>query len=470
MSQNASGGRAQHRRRITTLWESLRASYWFVPALMAAVAAVAAIGMTQLDRRVGGDWVYRVRWLYQGGADGAREVLSTTATAMLGVAGVTFSVTIVALTLAANQFGPRLLRTFMRDRGNQAALGTFVATFLYCLLVLRSIHGDNDDLDRFVPHLAVSVAVVLAVASLGVLIYFIHHVAAVIQAPNVVAAVADELDHAINRLYPQDVGQGLPEEAARLDALRSQVPPETSAAAGGPTEVRSEGEGYVQRVDEDGLVRRAREHDVMVRVEARPSRFIAEGDVLLTVWGLQGAGDQVCGTLRNCVVLGPQRSLAQDVLFPVDQLAEMAVRALSPSTNDPYTAAQCVERLGVALARWAGRPVPTPYRGDADGRLRVIAHATTLPEALAAAYDAVRDHARGDAMVLSRLAEALQRLAVSARRPEDRRAVLDHAAALDRTVGDAMTGDSAADPRGRHARVRGCLADRVLVRLREPDG
>ncbi len=150
------------------------------------------------------DWVDKLGWIYTRGPDGARAVLSTIAGSMITVAGVVFSVTIVALSLASNQFGPRLLRNFMRDRGNQIVLGTFVATYLYCLLVMRTVQGMDGS--QFVPHLSVTVAILMAVASLGVLIYFIHHVAVSIQAPELIANVAHELHEAIDRLFPEELG------------------------------------------------------------------------------------------------------------------------------------------------------------------------------------------------------------------------------------------------------------------------
>ena len=167
-------------------------SFWFVPTTMTVVAAGSAIGMIEVDRTWLGPGV-RIGWLYSGGAEGARSLLSTVAGSVITVAGVVFSITISTLTQASSQFGPRLLRNFMRDTSNQIVLGTFVATFLYCLLVLRTIHGKIDDGASFVPQLSVTVAVGLAVASIAVLIYFIHHVSLSLQAPNVIAAARGDL-------------------------------------------------------------------------------------------------------------------------------------------------------------------------------------------------------------------------------------------------------------------------------------
>ncbi|HVE72023.1 MAG TPA: DUF2254 family protein [Thermoanaerobaculia bacterium] len=167
------------------------------PAQLTAASMGLAAGVVALDRAKRMD----VRWffLYSGGPEGARSVLSTTAGSMITVAGVAFSMTMVALSLASSQLGPRLLRNFMKDRGNQLVLGTFIATFVYCLLVLRTV---SESPEQFVPHFRVTVGLALALASLVVLIYFIHHVALTLQADHIIGVVAGELDHAIAHMYP----------------------------------------------------------------------------------------------------------------------------------------------------------------------------------------------------------------------------------------------------------------------------
>ncbi len=187
--------------RLAQLWESLRTSYWFVPTVMTAGAVGLSFASVHLDQVVKAEWVRAVGWIWAGSPEGARQVLSTIAGSMITVAGVAFSITIVALTLASTQFGPRLLRNFVRDLGNQVVLGTFVSTFVYCLLVLRTVRGG--DVAEFVPYLSVTLGVAFALASLGVLIYFIHHVSGAIQAEHLIASVADELEDAIERMFPE---------------------------------------------------------------------------------------------------------------------------------------------------------------------------------------------------------------------------------------------------------------------------
>jgi uncharacterized membrane protein len=187
--------------RLLSLWERVRSSYWFVPSLMLLASIGLAFLMLVIDDHVDSERLRETAWFHRHETSGARELLSTIAGSMITVAGVTFSITIVALTLASSQYGPRLMRSFMRDPGNQIVLGTFIATFMYCLLVLRTIRDAEDD--RFIPYLAITVAILLAVLSLGVLIYFIHHTAASIQVANLVARVGESLEKGIDKLYPQ---------------------------------------------------------------------------------------------------------------------------------------------------------------------------------------------------------------------------------------------------------------------------
>ncbi|TVP50835.1 MAG: DUF2254 domain-containing protein, partial [Gemmatimonadales bacterium] len=191
--------------RFSTFLDRIRSSYWFLPAVMSLLAVGLSTLMLSLDRRYADRIPSDAWWLYGGEAEGARVVLSAVVTSMISVTSVVFSITIVALTLAAGQFGSRVLRNFMRDRGNQITLGTFIATFVYAMLVLRTVRGVEDA--EFVPPLAMSMGILLVFVSVSVLIYFIHHVASSIQADSVVHSIAVETEDAIERLFPGAIGE-----------------------------------------------------------------------------------------------------------------------------------------------------------------------------------------------------------------------------------------------------------------------
>ena len=408
-------------------WERVRTSYWFLPSLMTALAAALALGIVQLDENVQEHWILELDWIYTGSAEGARQLLATVAGSMVTVAGVVFSVTIVALSLASNQFGPRLLRNFMRDRGNQVVLGTFIATFVYCLLVLRTVRGQDGG--EFVPHIAVSGAVLLALASVGVLIYFIHHASVSVQAPVVIANVGRELHGSIDELFPEKLGAELDHE--RPQRGEGQIPADFDAAA---QPVAAKCDGYLQLVNSDKLLKVAVANDLLLRVEHRPGHFVVRGETLALVW--PAAGNDVEEAVRETFVIGPQQTQIQDTEFVINQLVEVAVRALSPGVNDPFTAATCVDFLAAALCRLSERKIPSPYRSDDGGRLRVIAYPLTFANLTDSAFRQIRQHGRDSVAVIIRMLDAIALVLKHARRPEDRAALLRHALLVKQSAED----------------------------------
>jgi uncharacterized membrane protein len=412
--------------RLRAQWEKWRGTYWVVPSAMASAASVLAFVTVDIDRRISAELLGELTWVYTGGPEGARAVLSTVAASMITVAGVTFSITIVALTLASQQFGPRLLRNFLHDVGNQVTLGTFISTYVYCLLVLRTVRNHEDVL--FVPHLAVTTGVLLAILSLGVLIFFIHHVATSIQATRVIGNVAADLEGAIARIFPEEIGHG-----GGVD--RSPVPPEVPDFDDAPV-VRSKTAGYVQAIEGEGLLKIASQADVVLRIEARPGAFVRAGSVLLSVGSAPAApSEEFAVRVRETFIIGAERNGTQDVAFFFNQLVELAVRALSPGVNDPATARDCIDRLEAALSSLAGRAMPSPYRYDGSGRLRVVAQPVSFSLMLDVAFTEIARHGRSSASVCCRLLDAVRELAPSLRRESDRQALLRQAMRIGEPAG-----------------------------------
>lgn len=355
-------------------------------------------------------------WAYAGGSDGARSVLSVIASSMITVAGVVFSITIVALQLASTQFGPRVLRNFMRDRGNQVVLGTFVATFVYCLLVLRTTRGGDEEL---VPALSVTVAVMMAIVSLGVLIFYIHHAAVSIQASHVVSTIGEEVFEAIDRVFPEKDD----------DRERPHVPP-----TGSFEHVSAEGlriplrrTGYLQRVDETLLVQIARDHDLVIELATRPGSFMRNDSPVAVAWPPERATDSIAHAVRESVSLGSERTHEQDVLFATDQLIEVALRALSPSINDPFTAMSCIDWFGAAVVRRLGRDAPTPWHFDSEGNVRLITHPVRFEELMETGFGRLRTYVTTHPMVLRHMLTTLRDLMQHARTEAQRRAIAEHA-------------------------------------------
>ncbi|GMU21968.1 MAG: hypothetical protein AMXMBFR13_20560 [Phycisphaerae bacterium] len=433
----------------------LRSNFWFVPSVMLAVSIGLAFGLLEIDQHIKPKMIDDVAWIYSGTPDGAREVLGTIAGSMITVAGLVFSITMVVLTLASQQFGPRLLITFMRDRGNQIVLGTFVSTFIYCLLVLRAVRSGEDDLE-FVPYISVTAALVLALTSLGVLIFFIHHVSQLIQAPNVIAAVSADLDAAIDEIFPEKLGED--EAAVVSDSGEKDVPEHFERDA---QSVVAEDSGYLRAVDRDEILQLATQRDLIIQLHYRPGHFIIGGSLLARVWPGARLDEEVSRKINEALVLGPQRTLEQDVEFAIDQLVEVAVRALSTGINDPFTAMNCTDRLGAALVRIGERRMPSPYRYDNHGKLRVIADAVTIRSVVDAAFNQIRQHGRDDVAVMIRLLETITIVGERVRHAQLREALLRQAHLIADAGREAIPDQ--ADRQALESRLHGAL--RTLAEL-----
>lgn len=408
-------------------WDRIRASFWFLPALMAAGAILLSYGSGALDAMAAEQGGKIWEWFYTGSADGARAVLTAISGSMITIAGLVFSMTLVAMSLAASSFGPRLLQNFMRDTTNQVVLGTFVATFLYCLLVLRTIR--REDGGDFVPHVSVSLCVALALASLGVLIYFIHHVSVSIQADEIITRVTAELIERLDTLFPEQIGEHGPRKAeSDADLAACAQAPE------GARPVASREDGYVQMIDADALIAIAKQEDVLIHIEHRPGAYVSAGGALVRVSPGVKTSPDLEGRINEAFVIGNQRTATQDFEHLIAQIVEVAVRALSPGINDPFTAASCVDRLGSVLKRVAGREIPSPLRRDEDGQVRVVAPVTTFPMIAEAAFSSIRRYGRSSVEVSTRLLETIAAIAPALQREEDREALQQQASLIARSV------------------------------------
>ena len=417
--------------RLLAYWDDLASSYWFIPSVMTLGAIALSFGLTQLDAFVGGDWIESTSWIYANKPAGARTLLSTVAGSMIGVAGVSFSITVASVVYASGQYGPRLLTNFMSDRGNQITLGTFIATYIYCLLVLRTIRASDevpsvgalpeDFAVAFVPHIAVLAAVGLALASIAVFIYFIHHIPHSIHVSNVIAEVGEELQSKIETLFPGRIGEGAPgEDALESDEVRTKMPENFYDAA---EAIKADGSGYIQGIDGAALLNLASEQDLLLVVSHRPGDFVSPGDPLVLAWPVSRLREDTRGRLRLAFAWGRQRTARQDMRFLINELVEIAARALSPGVNDPFTAMGCLDWLGGALKCLAERDIPSANRYDEDGALRVVAEPTLYKEFIEHVFAQLRPYLAADRNAALHALEVIGQLARGVS-DDDRRAAL----------------------------------------------
>ena len=401
--------------------EALRTNLWLVPGIEVLVAIALFVGTLSLDRAAyHGDFPLP-SWVISGSADAARQILTTLAAAIITVVGVVFSIILVTLTLASTQFGPRMLRNFIRDRGTQLTLGTFVATFVYDMLILVSIgpgpHGE------FVPHVSVTVTLGLMVADLAVLIYFIHHTATSIQLPHVIASIARDLSEAIDVQGSHDMTAKL--EAGPTGAELARY----MQSAGGV--VRAPVSGYLQFIRHRVLVQIAAQADAVIALSYRPGHFLVQGHPFATVWP-PAAAAQVTDALGRAHITGPNRTLTQDISFGIDQLVEIAIRALSPAVNDTFTALTCIDWLGDALCKITARWYPARVHRDSAGFIRVITADPSYERLVQRAFEKIRQAGEGMPAVMIRQLETLTKIVAETRDSQQREVLLDQAAMISR--------------------------------------
>lgn len=381
--------------RLRAYWDWLRSSLWLLPAVWTAGAVALALVLIAIDGPA------RIAMPGLGGigagAEGARSMLAAIATSIITVAGVAFSVTVVALALAASQYSPRVLRTFMRDRVTQTCLGLLVATFAYCLTVLGSIDGERAE--PFIPALAVLGGIVLAFVSIAAFVYFIHHVATAITASHILAGVARETVEAVDVLFPDELGD------TDTEALEDRA----DADMGPWQAVAAPGTGYLQTVNEEGLLAFAREHRAVVRMERPIGEFVIADTTLASVGTDRRLEPAQAVVLRRCFTIDRQRTVVQDAAFGIRQMVDVAMKALSPGVNDTTTAVMCVDWLIAVLVRLSKRRIPDAARTE-DGQLRVIARVPSYRDLVDLAFDQIRLHARDNTAVLLRQLQGLDTL------------------------------------------------------------
>lgn len=402
----------------------LRESFWFVPLLMLCGAALLAWGTLRLDGHLGTSAfeLEALDWVRLGGHAGSRTMLAALAGAVMTVAGVVFSVTMAVLALTTSQFGPRLLRRFVSDRGIQAVLGTFLATFLHSVLILLAI-GDEGQL---LPRVSVLTSTTLTLASLLAFVYFVHHVATQVQADRVIAAAAKDLDDVIEGVHLRRSDDRLACRAGLPGGFEDDARP-----------VPARREGYVTALDLERLIRYAREHDAVIRVDAAPGAFVAVGDAIASVFPPSRA-PALEPLVRRAFYFGSLRTPEQDLEFAIEQLVEIGVRAMSPGINDPFSAIRCVDRLEASLGRLFERAPPPSHCGDEQGDLRVVVPWASVVESVAAAFGPLRHAGRQEVLVLRTIARAIGRLAVRAPTPEVARALRDELRGVEEAV-EALT-------------------------------
>ncbi len=380
-----------------------------MPSLIVVGSIVLALLLVEFDKQIGGNWLSGYPRLFGVEPSGSRDMLGTVAGSMMTVAGIVFSIVIVALSLASTQYTPRILRNFMRDQINQVVLGVFVGIFTYCIVVLRTIRGGDDD-NVFVPSIAVIVGVLLALVGIGFLIYFIHHIAVSIQASAIIAAVYDETVEVVDELFPHRLGENAPEK--ELENL------EKFAALSDWQTIRAANTGYIQNIDIERLLELTRRREIVVRMEHGIGEFVVAGAPLVSVAHISQTGSaqltidrETIKKLNRIYAIDNFRTVDQDVAFGIRQIVDIVMKALSPGVNDTTTAVISIDYLSAICSHLAAHPFPTHFR-FAGGRLRVIAKSPSFEDLIDLAFNQTRQNATNNVAIILRSMNALECIAL----------------------------------------------------------
>ena len=379
--------------KLRQLWIKLRASLWLVPGLILGFSVALAFVLIEVDTRVSRDWLMDFPTLFGLGADGSRGMLTAIGGSMLTVAALTFSLTLAALAQASSQFTPRILRTFMSDRLNQFVLGYFVSVFAYCLIVLRTIRSGDTEA-RFIPSLAVIFGLVLALGGIVVLIYFIHHIADSLQVTSIINNITEETYGSIKRVFPEKVGKAAPEEKTaegkRLKESEKWL------------KVPALESGYIQSVNQEGLVTFAVENNLVLKMRYGIGEFIVKDAALASVLPDSDKeielDKQFINEINDFYSISNYRTIEQDVSFGIQQIVDIALKALSPGVNDTTTAVNCIHYLGAIVGRIAERDFPGKVR-VCQGAIRVLVKAPDFRDFVESAFDQIRISGKGNQTV-----------------------------------------------------------------------
>lgn len=395
--------------RVPFSWFEIRDSLWYRPAIMTVFAIILSFFTIWLDHRLFQQQNVQAWWLFEGGSEGARGVLTAISGTTMTVATTAFSFTLVALQLSSSQYSPRIVRNFTGDRTNQLVIGIFVSTFVYSLLVLRVVRSEYGDRDRFVPAISVSVAVTLAMISIGALIFFFHHATRTIQASVLITRTTDQAMSVI-----VDARKRLLEDDSWILSETAFPRPPGLRPVG---MVRSKESGYVQKLHHDEMFRIASHHNLLVEVHAHPGDFLFPSDRRFTLWAYpeeseadrrdreeedeagvdeQEENGSLSSSFQHLMDIGLERTLEADVVFGLEQVSDIALRALSPGINDPNTAISSLDRIGELLILMEATSGTESARIGSDGVMRILHPELTWDEMIQAAFMQLRHYAAGD--------------------------------------------------------------------------
>lgn len=392
------------RSRLSIWWWEMSyrvgPNLWVAPVLMSS-GAVLLFGVTRwMDRNLTGESARLPALLIPDTTGDAAIVLVALLGAIATALALVFSTSILTFSIASSQLGPRLIRRFISDPVTQLTLGAFLGTLIFLVLTLASVRSGRAD---GVPEFSAAVAVLLSLGCFGLLVFYVHRVAATIQAPNVVASVVSELHHVLDELDTYLPSVPRPTDPAETQAAVAAA--HVDGAVLGATRT-----GYVELIDHPRLLDAANAAGAVVVLDRRPGQFVIQGQVVARILP-PTAVDSVRSAVAEAVEIGPSRTLRQDLEFAIAQVVEIALRALSPAVNDTYTGLTCVDWLSSAVVQIGQHPMSDGGMCSDGGELRLVVPPLHFERVVKAAFDLIREAGSDSPAVLIRLLDAVTAMA-----------------------------------------------------------
>jgi len=433
-------------------WDDVRTTLWFWPALTCLGSLIVTILLLLVRPDPESRWA---KWTWPGDAEGATSMLQTVATAVMTATTLTFSLTIIALQLASQQFSPRLLRDFARDARIQGTLAVLLSTFVVSVVCLRGI-----DPERPLPTLAILLAHVLALVSAGALLMFVAHLVRALRVDTLLATAHQTAVSSIPDSYhPYDEGPARPG-------------PELPGPHGG-TVLYARRSGYVRVIEPAPVSRLASETGVFLRLGVRPGDHIVQGTPVGSAWALGGDAvpvERLNEGLLHAVEVGYERTEEQDVAFGFRQLVDTAVKAISPSINDPTTCATALGYCADLLVRLTDRRLGAQVVCDEAGEPRAVLPDRDFRYYLDLSCAQVRRFGQTEPTVLTALLRLLRDVALACRDDEQREEVRRQLRLVLDQMPDSLLDDDRAVVAEHGRRVELALSGEVEQAYDDPSG
>lgn len=372
----------------------VRNSFWYLPALYGVISFILAIMSMFLDRFLARQSFYSIiPEVFLSDMSLAQTILSSLSTSLLTMTTITFSSILVVLTTYLSQFSPRTLQNFITDHHTQRVLGVFIGGFIYTIILLLLVRENDTSTLFIVPTFAIFVSIIC----LGMFVFFIHHVTTWIKVSNLIFHITTKTITSIHSHYvsEQEFQAESPWEDWEYEDLKTVE----------PCLIKSKKSGYIEFIELEKIIAQATTDNFIVKIEQDLGNYVDQSSLLFSIWNVSDQSNLHVYT--TFMTISSDQEPVQDVDFGLQKLVEIALRAVSPAINDPYTAINSINHLAKILSLLGQKHLASPFHYDQLHQLRVVFEKPTFEDYLYKCFYQIRHYAKEDVSVMSSLLKAL---------------------------------------------------------------